>query len=370
MSPPPRLTAAEAVLLRTGPNCITILFEATESFDSGRALLGLHRMATGAERFQRPLAARRFGPVAAINWPRHVAVVEAPGIPANAVMDAMRRLHLPPGRPMWQAALINPEGGGWSGLALHFDHAIADGTRISRHITSRTVLGDAPGLRTDALPRQSFADLVARADPRLAPAGSALVRLDFAGLARAIPEAAGHSDALLRLGRRMLDSDPAFAGVAMRRRDHAAVARIEALRSADGVLGNRARMDHLDLSAAAHGARGLFEGGRAAGLERVRMALSRLVPAPVLKRIVEAEFSRPGIVLTVVPVARKLPALFGLELAAIHPAAPVLGRPPLAITAVRTGDGFDACITAHGPTGDAVPGLSQRVAVAMETAMR
>ena len=100
------------------------------------------------------------------------------------------------------------------------------------------------------------------------------------------------------------------------------------------------------------------------------MGLSRLVPAALLRRIVEAEFSRPGIVLTVVPVARRLPPVFGLDLRAIHPAAPVMGRPPLAITAVRSGDGFDVCVTAHGPRGEDIPGLSKRVASAMETAAR
>lgn len=100
------------------------------------------------------------------------------------------------------------------------------------------------------------------------------------------------------------------------------------------------------------------------------MGAARFVPAPLLRRLVQAEFSRPAIVLTIVPVARRLPPLFGMPLQAIHPAAPALGRPMLALTATRTGDGFDLCVTAHGPGGATVPGLSQRVAAIMARGTR
>jgi hypothetical protein len=370
------LTPAEAVLYRTGPNCITILLAARGGFDAGRALAGLHRMVEDAERFHRVIR-RRVLPVfdlrVELDWPAHVAVLHEPSLAdPPPLMDAMRRLALPPDRPLWRAVLVNPGGEGWCGLALHFDHAIADGTRISRHILTRARPAPEETRPTGDLPRLNLADLRAEADPRLGPAPSALVRLTFDGLRRAVPDATGHADALLRLAHRMLGTDPAFAGLPAARRDRAAVARIEALRAGDGTLGNRAVMTRVDLSApgTAPPARALFDPRGTPWAERTRMALARVVPAALLRPIVQAEFSRPGVVLTVVPVARRLPPLFGLDLTAIHPAAPALGRPPLAVTAVRNGDGFDACVTAHGPDGAPVEGLSTRVAVAMARAAR
>ncbi len=372
------LTPAEAVLFRTGPNCITILFEdaggTAGGFDPARAYLGLHQMVEGAERFHRVIR-RGVTPVfdakVELDWPHHVAILDDPTVtdPA-ALMDAMRRLRLDPKRPLWRAVLVNPDGGGWSGLALQFDHAIADGTRISRHITTRALPERGEGVAVDGLQRISFAQLRRQGDPRLDPPPSALCRLSFDGLRPAVPEATGHADALLRLAHRILKEDPAFARLAERRRNRAAVARIEALRSTGGVLGNRATMEEVDLGGSSDAARALFDPRKTPLMERLRMGAARIIPAPLLRPIVQTEFSRPGIVLTVVPVARRLPPLFGLDLRAIHPAAPVLGQPPLAVTAVRTGDGFDTCITAHDPTGAARDTLSRRVADAMVVAVQ
>jgi hypothetical protein len=363
-----RLTGAEAVLYRTGPNNITILFEASGPFDPGLVLRGLHQMVEGAERFHRAIEGTRapaFGQRQPLEWPRHVSVLNAPGLSAITMMNLARRLALPAGRPRWRAVIANPEGGGWSGLVLQFDHAIADGTRIARHITTRARPEIGQGLPVGGLPCVSLEGLQSQKDARLTPANSGLVRLEFNDLARHIPNASGHADALLRLARERLDADPAFAGVAPTRRNHATMAQIVALRTADGALGNQAKMRPVNLSDASERSKALFDKARAPWMESARIAIARALPTAILRPTVQSEFSRPGIVLTVVPVARRLPPLFGLDLVAIHPAAPTLGRPPLAVTAVRTGDGFDVCVTAHGPKGENVPGLSQRVADTM-----
>ncbi|MEX3015028.1 hypothetical protein [Gymnodinialimonas hymeniacidonis] len=362
------LTPAEAALYRTGPNNISILFEAKGGFDPARALFGLHQMVEGTERFHRIPKGRLspcFGARLPLHWPDHVAILDATDVTAAQMMALTRRLALPSDRPLWRAVLVNPDGAGWRGLALHFDHAIADGTRISRHIVKEARPGAEQKAPIVDLPRIKLAQLETDTDPRLTPADPALLRLSFADLSRAMPDAASHSDALLRLAHRILSEEPAFAGLPTTRRDHAQVARIEALRTAGGVLGNRAHMVTVDLSVSATASSALFERSRASWVEAARMNLARFVPAALLRPIVQKEFSQPGIVLTVVPVGRTLPPLFGLDLQAIHPAAPVLGRPPLAITAVRTGQGFDICITAHGPDGRAIPDLSQRVASQM-----
>ncbi len=363
-----RLTGAEAILYRTGPNNITILFEASGAFEPGLVLRGLHQMVDGAERFHKTIGgtyAPAFGARQLVDWPSHVSVLNAPGLSAVTMMNLARRLALPAARPLWRAVIANPDGGGWSGLVLQFDHAIADGTRISRHITTRArpVVGQA--LPIDGLPVVSLEGLQSQKDARLTPANSGLVRLEFEGLARRVPNASGYADALLRLAREMLDTEPAFTAVTQNRRDHATMAQIVALRSADGALGNKAQMRPVNLSDASEKAKALFEKARAPWIEGARIAVARALPKGILRPVVQSEFSRPGIVMTVVPVARRLPPLFGLDLVAIHPAAPTLGRPPLAVTAVRTGDGFDVCVTAHGPKGENVPGLSQRVAEAM-----
>lgn len=367
-----RLTRAEAILHRTGPNNITVLFETRSGFNAARAFRGVQMLADGAERFRTPLIAglrSHFGTPAPVDWTQHVCVVEDPLAATSAiVMDTARILALPPDRPLWRAVLVNPDGAGWSGLVLHFDHAIADGTRISRHIVTNVRPAEDETTSTDGLPRMSFAQL--QTDPRLAPAASGQCRLPFAALRAAVPEATSHSDALLRLGRRMLDAVPDLAPTPTRRKDHATVAKIQALQSG-GLLGNHAMMEEVDLSQPSlMGQAALFRPRRMPLIEALRMAAAGLIPASILRGIVQTEFSRPGIVLTIVPVSRKPPPLFGLALTAIHPAAPALGRPPLAITATRMGDGFDVCITAHGPNGDSVPTLSTRVAAAMVQALQ
>ncbi len=364
-----RLTPAETILYRTGPNNISILFEARDGFDPARALFGLNQMIEEAERFHRRPTGRIFpcfGGRQPIHWPDHVCVLNAPDLSAPHMMSQIRQLALPSDRPLWRAVLVNPDGGaGWSGLALHFDHAIADGTRISRHITTRALPKPDQRMPVDELPHVSLPQLKAQGDPRLIPALPGLARLSFEGLARAVPQANGHSDALLRLGHRMLSQDPAFADLDPKRRDHAEVARIEALRSKSGVLGNRARMETVDLSTSSTAGTALFESVQTPAVGHFRMAVARIIPAPLLRRIIQREFSAPGVVLTVVPVGRKLRPLFGIDLAAIHPAAPAMGRPPIGITAVRTGDGFDVSVSARNPTGEAIEGLSERVAAAM-----
>ncbi len=359
------LTPAEAALYRTGPNNISILFEAKGGFDPERALFGLHQMVEGTERFHRIPRGRIspvFGARVPLHWADHVAVLEAPDLAAAQMMALTRRLALPMDRPLWRAVLVNPDGAGWSGLALHFDHAIADGTRISRHIVKQARPAPDQKIPLSDIGRYTLEHLQSQTDLRLTPAEPALLRLDFEALSRAIPDAASHSDALLRLAHRTLLEEPAFDGLPSSRRDNAQVARIEALRSASGVLGNRARMVSVDLSAPSLASTALFERTRTPMIDTARMAVARFIPAALLRPIVQREFSQPGIVLTVVPVGRRLPPLFGLDLRAIHPAAPVLGRPPLAVTAVRTGQGFDICLTAHGIDGQAIPDLSQRVA--------
>ena len=369
------LSPAEAVLFRTGPNNITVLFEATGGFDPARALRGIQMLVQAAERFQSPVISGlrpRFGAAGPVDLASHVAVLNDPAADtAQAMMNAARKLRFDSLRPLWRIVLVNPEGGGWSGVVLHFDHAIADGTRIARLLVTRIRPGVGEVTSIDGLPVITFADLRAQADPRLDPAPTGLCRLPFDGLSRAVPEATGHGDALARLGRRMLDQFDDFAGASARRKDHTAIARIEALRNPDGGLGNHAQMQHLDLSKpSVSGESALFRPRRTPLVEQVRMGAARLVPALLLRRMVQAEFSLPGIVMTIVPVARKLPPIFGLPLNATHPAAPALGRPLLSITAARTGDGFDTSITAHGPDGTAIPGLSERVAAAMVEAVQ
>lgn len=364
------LTPAEAILQRTGPNNITVLFEADGGFDPARALRGVEMVCAGAARFRARLRGG-FRPAFLapkdVDFSRHVSVLRDATLSAPALMDVARRLALPPGRPLWRAVLVNPDGHGWSGLVLHFDHAIADGTRISQHIVRRVQPGAGDTSPIGGLAQTSLSALKADADPRIKAAPTGLCRVPFDALRRVVRDAASHGDALLRLGRQILDEMPEFVDVPKRRKDIATVAKIEALRSADGQLGNHAQMEPVDLSGPAACAEGaLFRPRAAPLLERARMGAARFVPTPLLRRIVQAEFSRPAIVLTVVPVARKLPPLFGLPLRAVHPAAPALGRPLLALTATRTGDGFDLCITAHGPDGAAVPGLSQTAATAME----
>lgn len=367
------LTPAEAILRRTGPNNITVLFEARGGrggFDPARVFRGVQMLAEGAARFRAPLGRDAFGAVAPVDWPRHVCLVEDASATAPGVMDLARRLAFPPDRPLWRAALVNPRGPGWSGLVLHFDHAIADGTRIARHIVATARPAPDQIAAVDALPVVSLATLGAERDPRLDPAPIGLCRMPFAALRGAVPGAASHGDALLRLARRVLEVLPETAGLPVRRKDHATVAKIRALQSG-GDLGNHALMEEVDLSRPVDmGAAVLFRPRRPPLADTLRMGAARLVPSPLLRRIVRAEFSRPGIVQTVVPVTGRPLPLFGLPLVAIHPAAPALGRPLVALTAARFGDGFDVSVTAHGPGGAAVAGLSRRMAMAMEAALQ
>lgn len=365
-----RLSQAEAILRRTGPNNITVLFEADGAFDPARAFAGIHMMANGAERFRAVLSRRAFAPPSPVAWSRHVSILDDASVTAATLMDVTRRLALPSDRPLWRAVLVNPDGTGWSGLALQFDHAIADGTRIARHLVSNVRPSAQDHAPIDALPNVTLPGLTAQAFPTLSPAPIGLCRLPFTALRIAVPEAISHGDALMRLARRMLDSQPEFRTADPRRKNHATMARIEALQSG-GRLGNHARMDHVDLSQPSlAGEAALFQPQRAPLSDKMRMATARLIPSPVLRRIVQAEFSVPGIVQTIVPVSRKPVALFGLPLRAIHPAAPALGRPLLAIAAARFGDGFDVSITARTPKGEAAAGLSQRVAQAMVNAVQ
>lgn len=364
------LTPAEAILHRTGPNNITVLFEASGSFDPARAFRGIQMLANGSDRFAALLLRGGFCDAGPIQWDRHVCVLDDPDATAGGLMDLTRCLALPPDRPLWRALLVNPDGIGWSGLALHFDHAIADGTRMARHIVTHVQPSETDRASPNGLPTVSLADLERGMDRRVSAAPTGLCRIPFAALRRTVPDAVSHGDALLRLGRQMLDTLPAFADVPVRRKDHATLARIEALNSG-GRLGNHATMVGVDLSRpSGAGDAMLFRPSRAPMVERLRMGAARLIPAPVLRRIVQAEFSRPGIVQTIVPLTRRPLPLFGLPLRAVYPAAPALGRPLLAISAIRFGDGFDASITAHGPDGAAVPDLSMGVARAMVEAVQ
>lgn len=364
------LTPAEAILRRTGPNNITVLFESDGAFDPARAFRGVQMLAEGSDRFRALLSRGGFGQAGPVDWSRHVCILKDASVVAADIMDITRRLTLPADRPLWRVILVNPQGVGWSGLALHFDHAIADGTRIARHLVANVRPKETDIAPVDAMPLVSLADLSGDAAPRLSPANIGLCRLPFTTLRAAVPEAVSHGDALLRLGRHMLDTQPEFHAATARRKDHATLARIEALHSG-GRLGNHAQMDHIDLSKpSVMGETALFKPRRTPMSDRLRMATARVVPSPLLRRIVQAEFSRPGIVQTIVPVSRKPVALFGLPLAAIHPAAPALGRPMLAITAARFGDGFDVSITAHTAAGEAVSDLSKRVAEAMVRAVQ
>ncbi|GAB5445771.1 hypothetical protein [Gymnodinialimonas sp.] len=369
------LTPAEAILRRTGPNNITVLFEAGASgsgggFDPARAFRGVQMLAEGAERFCAPLTSGHFEKPRPVDWPRHVCLVEEPNATAAAVMDLTRRLALPSDRPLWRVLLVNPEGPGWSGVALQFDHAIADGTRIARHLVANVRPAARDVAATDDLETLGFSDLLPQTDARLLVSPIGLCRVPFAALRGALPDAISHGDALLRLARAALDTQPEFEAVPARRKDHATVAKIDALQSG-GRLGNHAMMEEIDLSKpSVKGETALFRPRRTPLAESLRMGAARLVPAPLLRRIVQAEFSRAGIVQTIVPVTRRPVPLFGLPLKAIHPAAPALGRPLIALTAARFGDGFDVSVTAHGADGAAVAGLSERVAAAMARALQ
>ncbi len=360
-----RLTDAEAVLFRTGPNNITILFEASGPFETAKALQGLHQIVSNAERFRRPIHSKlkpTFGGEVALEWAHHVNLINAPELTGNQMMNIARRLALPPAAPPWRALIVNPEGGQWSGVVLHFDHAIADGTQISRHIIRHArLVNDKPSPTVDFsyLPLEY---LEGDTDPLLVPPPSALVRIEFRSLSKRFPDASGHSDALLRQAHQFLGYASEFTGLHHARRHHAMVARIEALRVDKGCLGNHARMERVDLSLGTHQTDGLFTRQNKPFIERARLAVAKAIPAKLLRSLVNAEFSKPGVVMTVVPGARKPLTLFGFDVSAVHPAAPVLGRPPLAVTAVRWGDGFDVCITGHGTTGQSVAGLSLQAA--------
>lgn len=364
------LTPAEAILRRTGPNNITVLFEADGGFDPARAFRGVQMLTEGAERFRARLDGGAFGQARPVAWAQHVCIVEDAVATAPEVMDLARRLVLPADRPLWRAAVVNPRGTGWSGVVLHFDHAIADGTRIARHIVTNVRPSETETASVDVLPRMTLAELSAAVDPRLRPAPVGLCRVPFAALRASVPGAISHGDALLRLGRKTLEIQPEFTDVPTRRKNHATVAKIEALHSG-GRLGNHALMEAVDLSKpSVKGETALFRARRTPWVEALRMGAARLVPSPLLRRIVQAEFSHPAIVQTIVPVSRKPVPLFGLPLNAIHPAAPALGRPLIALTATRLGDGFDVSITAHAPDGTAIAGLSGRVAAAMLEALQ
>lgn len=364
------LSPAEAILHRTGPNTITVLFEAAGPFDPARAFRGVQMLANGSARFSARLHRGALIAGAPINWADHVCVLNDPHATVAPLMDLSRCLHLSLGRPLWRAMIVNPDGPGWSGVALHFDHAIADGTRIARHLASNVKPLEDDVAPVDMLPSVGLSDLATHKDPRVVAAPIGLCRVPFDGLRRAVGDAVGHGDALLRLGRRIVDDIPEFDAVPTGRKDHATVAKIETLQSG-GRLGNHARMEDVDLSKPSSARDGaLFRPRRTPRMERLRMAVARGVPASLLRRIVEAEFSRPAIVQTIVPVSRRPVPLFGLPLHAIHSAAPALGRPLMAITAVRYGDGFDVSITAHGPCRVIVPDLSMRVAAAIARAVQ
>ncbi|MBY4892431.1 hypothetical protein KUL25_06610 [Rhodobacteraceae bacterium N5(2021)] len=364
------LTPAEAILHRTGPNNITVLIEAEGPFDPARAFRGVQMLAERAERFRAPLTRGAFAASCPVDWPQHVCLIEDACATAVQVMDIARRLALPPKRPLWRAALVNPDGPGWSGVVLHFDHAIADGTRIARHIVThvRPAVDQTASVRS--LPTLSMSELAALGDARLSPAPIGLCRLPFAALRKAVPGAISHGDALLRVARRALDTQPEFAAVPTRRKDRVSVAKIAALQSG-GRLGNHALMEEIDLSKpSVKGEVALFRPRHTPLVETLRMGAARLAPSPLLRRIVQAEFSRPGIVQTIVPVSRRPLLIFGLSAGAIHPAAPALGRPLIALTATRYGDGFDVSVTAHAPDGAAVADLSERVVAAMLRAVQ
>ena len=355
-----KLTPAEAILHRTGPNNITVLLHAPGGFDPRRAFFGVQTMVGGSDRFQRCVVGDAFTDLAPVDWAQHVSILRDPAITDPAEMlHLARHLAMPEGSPPWRVILVNPDGAGWSGLILHFDHAIADGTRMARLIVANVLPKEGDVACIDALPSQSLAQFKQMIDPNQSMAPIAICRIPFKRLRQRVPTSASNGHALLQLVRETLDQCPAFDDASTRRKDHATVARIVALNSA-GKLGNHARMIKIDLSRpAAQQYPSMFTRNRAPLHETLRMAVARRLPAPILRPLVQAEFSKPGIVMTIVPVSRAQKPLFGLPLTAVHAAAPNMGKPLIAVPATRYGDGFDATIVAHPPGNRAAPDVSQ-----------
>ncbi len=365
-----KLTPAEAILHRTGPNNITVLLHAPGGFDPRRAFFGVQKMVQGSDRFQRCVVGEAFTDAASVDRAQHVSILDDPAVTDPAEMlHLARHLAMPEGAPPWRVILVNPDGAGWSGLILHFDHAIADGTRMARLIVTNVLPKESDVACINALPRQSLDQFKQMIDLNQSMAPIAVCRIPFAGLRSRVPTTASNGDALLQLVRETLDQCPAFDAASTPRKDHATVARIVALNSA-GKLGNHARMIKTDLSrpAAQQGA-SMFTRNRTPLHETLRMAVARRLPAPILRPLVQAEFSKPGIVMTIVPVSRVQKPLFGLPLTAVHAAAPNMGKPLIAVTATRYGDGFDATIVAHPPGHGPQPDASQAFVAALNASL-
>ncbi|MEJ8561612.1 hypothetical protein QTO30_10555 [Yoonia sp. GPGPB17] len=358
-----KLTPAEAILHRTGPNNITALLHAPGGFDPKRAFFGVKSMVMASERFQRCIAGNEFTDKVQIDWTAHVAIVQDPTITQSAeILHLARHLAFPQGHPPWRVILVNPDGSGWSGLILHFDHAIADGTRMARLIVTKVLPQENDLAAIDDLPVLSFDQLQELGDPSQQSAPIATCRIPFDQLRARMPKAANNGDALLRLTRTVLDRCSAFGSASARRKNHATVARIVALNNA-GQLGNHARMIKTDLSRPASlSETAMFTRHKAPLHETLRMAFARILPTAILRHLVQAEFSKPGIIMTIVPVSRLPKPLFGLPLAAVHAAAPNMGRPLIALTATRLADGFDVTVVAHAPGRKTQSNLSQTVA--------
>ncbi|EBA12202.1 hypothetical protein [Roseobacter sp. CCS2] len=218
-----RLTPAEAILHRTGPNNITALFHAPGGFDPRRAFFGVKSMVQASERFQRCINGNAFTDKVQVNWPDHVAILDDPSVTQpEKMLHLARHLAFPQDRPPWRVILVNPGGAGWSGLILHFDHAIADGTRMARLIVTKVLPTKGDAAAVDSLPRLSLHQLKKMIDPHQQSAPIALCRVPFDGLRARVPQAMGNSEALLHLTREALDTCAAFDTASMKRKNHAA----------------------------------------------------------------------------------------------------------------------------------------------------
>ncbi|AHM03979.1 hypothetical protein roselon_01597 [Roseibacterium elongatum DSM 19469] len=354
------LTPSERILWRSGPNLITVFAQTQGAIDAARALAGVMALARSDDRLRRvvqdgPLP--QWGPEQALDPAAHLKVLRAPGLigpeGAATLLDTLRRQALPGDRPGWQAVVVNPDGPSdraVSGLALHLDHAIGDGTRLARALLGAWRHGSAPDGLNMALPVTTFEDLSRTVDPRIdaVPPATLRLRLPSGG-------ASGRIGALIRAGAVVLERQELFGVLPPRQRASVSIARFASRHSAQGALRNDARMVRMRVSESAGDIRGLrIVPPPPEALYRLKLGLGGVLPARWLRRAVDAEFSAPGQVLTIIPGHAGWLEVGGAPIRSVMALAPAMGHPPLALTGVSYRGEMHLTVSARGPDGRGV----------------